>query len=250
MSKNLRQLLFMIVLLISVGLISVVLLYASGYSINWKERSLIATGGISVVTQPRRAKVLIDPLAIEQVSPAYLSGLTAGSYHLTVSQIGYTTAIYDINLQPHQVISLEPVILWPTPPVAKTIAIYPTKLTAIKSSLIKWHGVNTTLLWNNRKNQALLLQPQALSLYDYSSRKQRQLLRQAAPISEVVWHPSNDYIFYVSNDTVRALDIRTDYGRNDTALYSTPDLHDVRVDSSGGKLYFSDADHVYQLDLR
>lgn len=250
MSKTGRQIILGIIVVISICAIPLMLLYGSGYSINWRQRAIHSTSGFTVVTIPKQALVTVDPLGLERTTPAFISSLEPGWYDLRIERPGYLSAQYSVRLQPRRTIQFDPVMLWPSHPSVKSIDKYPEKTLQPDSHTITFNNESTQLLWNHSKNKALLHQPHSLSLYESNTKKIVNLLRQESLISEAKWYTQDWYIFYISANAVHALDTRVSYGHNDAILYQGENLHDLQLSPNGQELYFTSGDIIYELKLR
>lgn len=250
MSRLTRQLIFIIVFIISLCGISLVLLYGSGYRINWQDRTIQSTSGITIVTIPKRARVTIDPTGIQRIAPIVGSLLEPRRYTITVTADGYQTAEYSILLQPRQAIQLDPVILWPAALEVTSVTTYPRQAMIQSPSQIIYNQIATTLLWNESKDKAALFQETGLMIYDSNSKSITTLLRQHEPITAVAWHPSNWYIFYATANELHVFDTRLQYGRNDTVLYAGSRLHDIRVHPTGRAVFVTTATGIQAITLR
>lgn len=250
MSRRARQLLLLGVLMVSGSVITLILVYGSGYSINWKERVLELNSGLVVVTRPRRTTVTIEPLSLGFNSPLELSALAPGAYRLAIDRDGYTTARYHFSIAPRQTLQFQPVILWPQHPKLKRVSRYPAWAISPDTHQTSYTGRATTFIWNSSHDKVILQQTHAVLVYDSATRQLRTIVRQAAPIQEALWYDDDWYIFYVSNNELHVIDNRTDYGQNDVLLVQAPQVRDVRVSRSGHALWFTGSDGIYKVAIR
>lgn len=250
MSRRARQLLLLAVLMVSVCLIAIFLVYGSGYSINWKERTLESHSGLVIITRPRRATVTIKPLSLGFNTPLELSALAPGAYRLAIERDGYATARYHVSIAPRQTLQFQPVILWPEHPTLKRVTRYPAWAISPATHQTNATGRDTTFIWNASHDKVILQQTHALLVYDSATRQLRTIVRQAAPIQEALWYDDDWYIFYVSNNALHVIDNRTDYGQNDVRLVEAPQVRDVRMSRSGHALWFTGSDGIYKLGIR
>ncbi len=105
------------------GTISVVLLYivasalilgfAQGYTIDFKNQQLITTGVLEVGTYPTQAVVSVDGKTLKDSTPVSMSHYMPGTYSLHIELAGYQPLDISTIVSPHVVTRLRELPLWP-----------------------------------------------------------------------------------------------------------------------------------------
>jgi dipeptidyl aminopeptidase/acylaminoacyl peptidase len=75
-------------------------------------------------------------------------------------------------------------------------------------------------------------------LFDLNSRQNILLTRISETINNIFWHPNNNYIIYLTGDTVNALELDDREKRNLTEIVRLDKISDIFLNKKGDALYF------------
>lgn len=122
MSLTQRRLLFYFFILLFLVLVPIVLLYATGYTVNWRRGELQKTASLALDSEPREAKIFLNgqsPLTFSDSlfgakpqTRAKLSGLTPGDYTIRLEKEGYFPWEERITLEPGEAFNLQTIRLF------------------------------------------------------------------------------------------------------------------------------------------
>src|SRR3989338_4129555 len=118
----LRKILFYVFLIAYILITPYVLFSAFGYMYHPSEKSLVKTGLISMVSLPGGATVHVQGKKYSFRTPAVISGLLPGRYHVRLSKKCFESWEKEIEIYPEKATSLDPVILLPIRPERKNIS--------------------------------------------------------------------------------------------------------------------------------
>lgn len=133
MSTWVRQLIFIVVLTLSVVGLGWILLYSSGYSINWLTWTVQSTSNIRLAVEPSDdSYILLLPNGLTSNSgTASFTHLAPGNYHLHVEAPNYLPVNLTITTKQNSTLVFEPLRLWPDLPANPTTAITQPTIAAI-----------------------------------------------------------------------------------------------------------------------
>lgn len=133
MSARVRQLIFSVVLCGFILGLLWILLYSSGYRINWFNFTVQPTGHIRVAIEPSTDTftVLLPTGSSSTDATVSFTHLTPGDYNLHVEAPDYLPVNLDLTVKPNKTLVIEPLRLWPDAPTkALTVAITPRETTS------------------------------------------------------------------------------------------------------------------------
>ncbi|MBI4406919.1 MAG: hypothetical protein HY565_00270 [Candidatus Kerfeldbacteria bacterium] len=122
MSTRLRQLIFIVVLTLSVVGLSWILLYSSGYSINWLTWTVQPTSNIRLAVEPNEGSyILLLPNGLSSNDgTASFTHLAPGDYHLHIEAPDYLPVNLSVTTKANSTLVFEPLRLWPDVPIHPT----------------------------------------------------------------------------------------------------------------------------------
>ncbi len=121
MSLTSRRILFAFFVLIFCILVPVVLLYATGHTINWYRFSLQKTGTILIDSQPRKASILLDGQPLQAgflsstttlTTSARIKDIAPGDHKIRLELAGYWPWEEEFTLQPDEAINFNVIHLF------------------------------------------------------------------------------------------------------------------------------------------
>lgn len=118
----LRKILFYVFLITYIVITPYVLLSAFGYTYHPSGKSLVKTGLISIVSLPGGATVHVQGKKYSFRTPAVISGLLPGRYHVRLSKKEFEFWEKEIEIYPEKATPLDPVILLPVRPERKIVS--------------------------------------------------------------------------------------------------------------------------------
>jgi hypothetical protein len=87
-------------LLAFVILMPVLVLFTSGYQIDWKNHKIVKTGALVIRTQPTRAEIFLTDKKIDGVTPETIRFLLPGEYNIRVEKDGYQSWTKRLAINP------------------------------------------------------------------------------------------------------------------------------------------------------
>lgn len=112
-----RKFLFYVLLVVYLILTPYAILYALGYWVAPSSGELInKTGLLSVITEPRGARIFVEGKKFSRRTPAAVRGLLPGEYEVQLTKKGYESWKQDVKVLRGKAARLEPVILLPLKP--------------------------------------------------------------------------------------------------------------------------------------
>lgn len=296
MTKKTRQLYLAAILVISFITLPSILLYSSGYRIDFKTFSIQPAGALVISSIPKDAILQVTEKNIVDSTPSIINQLAPGEYRVSISKDGYSTWQDVISIQARRSTIIGTVLIFRTAPETSTISKYPDSLYPLKSiediqdfspdiqfalarlnlsnqykivskgvpmftildkdkqtlylvdtrsSEIEIQKISDTVTdfeWNIEANQLLYYSDHEISIYNFDSKETRSIIRQSAKISEAFWHPRADYILFVTENQVRAIESRLTDAPNITTVYHGNIPSNVQVNKKGTTLYLTEDD--------
>lgn len=111
--------------------------------------------------------------------------------------------------------------------------IDPTSPDPLKESLSNIKIIH----WVN-ENKLLYANDFEILLIDFSTNKTTLITRISEEIQNLVWHPSNNYVLYSTNDSIFSIELDDREKRNITQLIKFDKISNLILDKSGKILYF------------
>jgi len=123
-------------------------------------------------------------------------------------------------------------------------AINPVKEIINNIKYINWVD-NKTLLYANDSE---------IWLYDLKTSAKTILTRISQPINNILWHPSNNYIIYSTNEAIGIIELDEREKRNMTELIKLDGVYSLHLNNKGNILYFGakigNQEGIYKLDIQ
>jgi len=108
----------------------------------------------------------------------------------------------------------------------------------------KWINENTLLFFNNSE----------IYTFDLNSRNSNLLTRISEPIKDVFWHPSNNYIIYVTDKKINSFELDQRDKHNSIELMKIENIYSSYMSSMGSSIYFSgkigSQEGIYKLSIQ
>jgi len=91
-------------------------------------------------------------------------------------------------------------------------------------------------------------------LYDARSQNRTLLTRISKPIKKIIWHPSNNYVIYATENNINTIELDKRDKFNITRLLELNDINGLVLDITGETLYFSarigNQEGIYKLTIQ
>lgn len=127
MTHKTRQLYLISVLTISFITLPSILLYSSGYRIDFKNFSIEPAGALVISSIPKDAVLTIAEKDIVDVTPSIVSRLQPGEYTVSISKDGYSTWQDTVSIQGRRSTIVGTVMIFKTNPETTTLPQYPSQ---------------------------------------------------------------------------------------------------------------------------
>lgn len=218
MTRTARRLLFYGLLLIFVLITPPSILYAIGYSFDWKNLALVPTGGIYLKSIPSGAKIFIDGKA-KKTTPRLISRILAHRCAVQVTKDGFHPWQKNLEVSPQLVTEARSIFLFP-------VSINPELIAQNTTSTIE-------------------------SYLRSEAEKQKQNQAQKIASSSASWLLKNNNIFYVSE--INFVLYRTNLSESvreqiSRGFLPPKNFYEIRTNNSRQFLVFSQGGELYYLD--
>jgi hypothetical protein len=236
MTKRTRQIFVICLVLISVISLPLILLYGSGYRINWQSLALQRTGSLLLQVFPKNSVLTILERNQQIKNPTLINRLPAQRYTLRISKQHYANWSAAVEVKNNYTTNLGSIVLFLAEPTINVLTGYP------KSTII-------STLSNTEATTVLHYSPYEIQLSDVATQKSRVILRQSTAITEAHWHPLEENIIYVAGNQVLAIETRVTDQPNMFTLYTGTKPHDLRFNKSGDTIYLTDEGKVLEIQI-
>ncbi len=254
MTKRTRQIFVLILCLGSAVCLPLILLYGSGFRINWTNFSLQRTGSILVEVFPKNSTLTIFETGLQVKNPALINRLPPQRYSVKITKPGYTTWLGTANVKQNYTVNLSKVVLFLNQPSATNLPNYPNS--ALLSEPVDRTSLPMTLpsnvvgvQWDTKATTLLHYTPYEIKLYYVDHDQSRIVLRQSTAITEAYWHPLETTIVYVAGGKIQVIETRQTDQPNIFTLYTGTTPTDLRFNSAGDILYFTDEKKIWKLPI-
>lgn len=269
-------------------LLPVILSYALGYQIDYRNFKIYKTGIIYIASRPAGASIYLNDLMRKDLTPAQIENLRPGNYKIEVRKDGFYPWEKDMVVRPNMVTKADQIILFPITQEMKTISragirdffisnrnfIYYMKKSGFFRS--DMDGSNMKRLsaygdwpdgiigkkFSSDGNDLLFFSPGALGVIhmQQDAAKVEEVFTGDGLIIDAFWYPGPGYIIVVTHKEIKVVELSGAGTRNIVSLYkfnSKPQY--VSYDESNGSLYFIDtrigadskeSNYLYRLDFK
>lgn len=269
-------------------LLPVILSYALGYKIDYRNLKIYKTGILYIASRPAGATIYLNGVMYQYATPAQIEELKPGSYKIEVRRDGFYPWERDMVVKPNMVTKADRIVLFPVTQEMKTISrdgicdfivsgknsVYYMKRSGLFSSDLDGGDMKRLSPYGNwpdgiigRKfssdgdkflffNQSILgvvqLQPLPIKVYEVFTGQN--------PIVDAFWYPGTGYIIVITDKDIKVVELSGSVTRNIVSLYkfnSKP--RSISYDENNGSLYFIDthvgadskeSNYLYRLDLK
>lgn len=267
-----RRLIYIAFVIIFLIVTPLVILYTQGYRYNFKRGRLQKTGILIISSLPRQAAVFLNNQSANKSTPARLEQLLPGDYEIKLTKDGYHDWQKKLPITENATTFAEKIILWKKAlPIELAKAISPSWLAAPDKQKTVWLNENNELILLETGNDQLAIissfeKYEPASLIAWSKTSKKILLKTAKdnknvyfvlnieqkPVpklkkiaqrnyQQVNWDQANDNLLYgLDQSGLWQIDLFT----NQEKLISPLVKNNFLV--KDGKLYFCQADNLYQ----
>lgn len=109
------------------------------------------------------------------------------------------------------------------------LSYFPLRETINNVKIAHWVD-NNKLLWANDFE---------IWLSDINNNKKELITRISNPITEVIWHPSDNYIIYLADNTINIIELDKREKRNIIEVIKLDDISEISLNEKGDVLYFN-----------
>ncbi len=113
LSRKTRVAIMLTLLSVFLILTPVIVMYARGYTYDFKEKTLIHGGALSIETTPRDVTISMNGITLSTLPPVRLPNVLPGNYHIKIEKDGYFTWEKNISLVSNQTTYLHDIDLFP-----------------------------------------------------------------------------------------------------------------------------------------
>lgn len=234
-----RRLFYAGATLLFVLLAPILILYAQGYRFDFPAMRFLRTGGLVMVSEPKRAHVTLDGKALNKTTPVTLLNVVPGEYDVTLTKAGYQPWRSRVRVRSHVSTKIE-ALLMPTVlsltalPVTNVVTLAASddgaKIAVLTSSgnggriniydsrrrvfqdLAVFDGnvVSSRLAWsaNDRFLAVRTSVGQVVVLHGTTGQLEPLPASPQLSIDRMVWDPQNDnFLYVVADETLWKIDL-------------------------------------------
>ncbi len=106
-------------------------LYAFGYRLNWREREFQQTGAVAITTSPRGATVWLNGLELNKSTPLQITNLAPRQYDLLVTKANFRNWQHKLSVAPSQSANINNLVLFKAETTIDQIWSGPTGLSSL-----------------------------------------------------------------------------------------------------------------------
>lgn len=268
-------------------LLPVILSYALGYQIDYRNFRIYKTGILYISSRPAGASVYINGSMRQDLTPMQIEELKPGTYKVEVRRDGFYPWEKNMTVRPNMVTKADHIVLFPIAQEMKIISqrgirnfmisdkgyIYYLKRSGLLRS--DMDGKNMTRLspygnwpdgiigtkFSPDGNEFLFFTSSMIGVVQIQPAvKVDEVYSGGDPIMEAFWYPDSGYIIAVTEKDIKVVELSGYGARNIVSLYkfnSRP--QNISYDENSGSLYFldtrissdsKDVNYLYKLDLK
>lgn len=249
MHRRTRKIYFWSLFISFFVLTPLIILYTSGYRIDWNNTNLVRTGSLYLKTQPRQAEIFIDDELYENQTPILINNLLPNEYQINLKKEGYHEWQKKLKVDTQQTTFANQVILFKKA-VPQLIDKYPVDILNKNKGEVRIDFGMEVTGYTMDENQEQLLYYNDFELWTYQIKDQYKTLitRQSQTINDAFWHPLGNYIIYADTQSIKAIELDARDYRQIQEL-ATVKASNLTMDEKGQYLYFVVEDKKYQLEL-
>ena len=259
------------------ALLPIVLSYALGYQIDYRNLKIYKTGILYVESRPAGALIYLNGNKQADITPAQIEELKPGAYRVVVSREGFYPWEKEVTVRPNMVTKADRIVLFPVTQEMKKMGergvidfavsgngyVYYMKKSGLYRSAMdggSMKRLSTYSDWPDRIIGKRFSPAQDKFLYfddrkvwvvrfDYGRKAQdtgeessvEEVFAGQDPITDVFWYPGAGYIIVVTEKGIEAAELRSSGARNVVSLYKfTARPQGLYYDESSGALCFTD----------
>lgn len=269
-------------------LLPVILSYALGYQIDYRNFRIYKTGIIYIASRPAGASIYLNGVMRQDLTPAQIENLRPGSYKIEVRKDGFYPWEKDMAVRANMVTKADRIILFPVTQEMKTVSragihdffvsnkncIYYMKKSGFFRSDMDGSNMKRLSAYGDwpegiigKKfsadgNDLLFFSPGALGVIHLrqDAAKVDEVYTGDSLIIDAFWYPGPGYIIVVTHKDIKVVELSGSGTRNIVSLYkfnSRPQT--VSYDENSGSLYFIDtrigvgsreSNYLYRIDFK
>jgi len=181
MTRRTRRIIFYLFLMAFIFLAPMIILYARGYTFDWDEKTIVATGGIYLKSYPSGAEIFVNEKPKGKTS-GYIKRLVPKAYEVKIIKENYHPWQKNLTVKPELVTKASNVLLVPFNP---------------KISLVSKNEEIYSEIYSSFKN------PYPANLNETIKKKSKYTI---FDINNVNFDPKKERIYFLSNNNLYYLD--------------------------------------------
>lgn len=259
------------------ALLPIILSYALGYRIDYRDLRIYKTGILYIASRPAGASIYLNGRKHDDVTPAQIEELKPGTYRTVVSREGFYPWEKDLVVRPNMVTKADRIVLFPVTQEMKKMGergvvdfavsgngyVYYMKRSGLYRSTMDggsmkrlspysdWPDCIIGKTFSPSQDRFLYFTAQKVWLvkldYGRDSRngadeaRIEEVYAGKDRITDVFWYPGAGYIIVVTDRGIEAAELRSGASRNVVSLYKfNAQPQGLYYDEGGGALYFTD----------
>jgi len=269
-------------------LLPVILSYALGYKIDYRNFKIYKTGILYIASRPAGASIYLNGAMRQELTPAQIEELRPGEYEVEVRKDGFYPWEKNMTVRPNMATKADQIILFPITQEMKTISqtgihdfivsdkncIYYMKRSGFFRSDMDGSNMTRLAAYGNwpdgiigKKfspdgNDLMYFSPGALGVIHLKqdTAKVEEVFTGDGLIIDAFWYPGANYIIVVTHKDIKVVELSGAGTRNIVTLYKfNLRQQNVSYDENNGSLYFIDthigadskeSNYLYRLDLK
>lgn len=120
MSRKARKLLLCLAVVFFIAIAPSLLLYACGYSFDWRNKKIVMTGGFYFKSSPKQAEIYLDD-ELKGETPTLIKRILPGEYYVSIQKAGYHPWQKNLRIKSQLVTEARNILLIPQWPATELI---------------------------------------------------------------------------------------------------------------------------------
>jgi hypothetical protein len=225
--KNYRPILLTFGVILFLLAATSLLFYALGYQYDFQKHEILKTGTINITTKPQNVQVYVNGKLKKKSTPATISSLLPGTYHISIQKDSYHTWEFQARVDSGKVTKFDKIILLLNNPLSQNIGqnVQQFEISQDQNTIIYQAGTeifsyNTGsnksnkldivpgadfkfIFWNTDNNNFLYFNNQIFSVYNLKNDQISSLPNTISPSAKIIFGKNNQEFVYLESNILK-----------------------------------------------
>lgn len=265
MTLTIRRLIYLIFIISFLLIAPILIFYSAGYRYNLKKNKIEPTGILILDSKPSGASIYLNLELQPVVTPTSIKQLRPGNYLVQIKKDNYHSWEKILNVKPNLTTFAQHIILFKKELpifIENDQTVMPSlsqlreskNVTGLEESakrgdkgrisspeaqpplLVNQWCSNCRIDWLNQ-DKILYFNDFEIWTFKLSQNKKELIIRLGSLIDEALWY-NEDYIFFLTNNTIKAIELDKRDKRNITDLVRGDEVKNIILNKEKNQLYF------------